>query len=74
MIKYQVRFHIFADDKAHTESIYSYFIKAHNGHSAEKKVFWLLFEKGIIPDDRIIDEINIRRIKRVVGEYKTKRR
>ena len=74
MNKYNVVFHLFCEDNAQTETIYSFFIKANNGHLAERKMFSLLSEKHLIPDDRIIDEINIRFIKRVAGEYHTKRK
>lgn len=69
MIKFQVRFHFFVEDRANTETIYSYFVKAHNERSAMKKAHYLLAD--LVPDERVIDEINVRRIKRVVGIYNT---
>ena len=70
MIKYQVRFHFFVEDRANTETIYSYFVKAHNERSAMKKAHYLLSD--LVPDERIIiDEINVIRIKRVAGIYNT---
>lgn len=37
-------------------------------------MFSLLSKKHLVTDERIIDEINIRFIKRVAGEYHTKRK
>ena len=72
MVKFQVRFHFYVEDRANTETIYSYFIKAHNTHTAERKALYLLSD--LVPNERVIDEINVRRIKRVPGIYNTKRK
>lgn len=72
MIKFQVRFHFFVEDIANTETIYSFFVKAHDHWSAVKKAHYLLSD--LVPYERVIDEINTRRIKRVPGIYYTKRK
>lgn len=69
MIKFQVRFHFFVEDRANTETIYSYFVKAHDHRSAVKKAHYLLSD--LVPDERVIDEINVRHIKSVAGIYNT---
>lgn len=69
MIKFQVRFHFYVEDRANSESIYSFFVKAHTERSAMKKAHYLLSD--LVPDERVIDEINVRRIKRVAGLYNT---
>lgn len=74
MVKYRIIFTWFKNHGFDVICRRSYYVKANCSKRAIQRAKWNLFDDGLSIDDwNGVDEINVKRIRRVTGIYKTKK-